>query len=199
MPASTARSLEQVASLLSAYRVVDLSTDISSCDDMRDPGDAGLEHYLSVGRSAIDCIARAMVLGGMTEARNVLDLPCGGGRVTRHLRVFLSEATLFVGDIDPVKVDAVCTQFSAYPIDAGNFRGPPQRRFDLIWVGSSLTHLDENAVRSALRWFADALAVDGLAVVTLHGRRHLDRMSVSGFPTERLMTIEKGWYSGGFG
>jgi SAM-dependent methyltransferase len=190
-----------IAAQLADYRRADICRDIAPCEDMLDAGgDAALEHYLSVGRSAIYVIARAMVLSGMTTAsRSVLDLPCGGGRVTRHLAAFLPKANLFVGDVNPAKVTAVCRQFDAQPINAGDFSGSPARQFDLIWVGSLLTHLDEAAFRRALAWFSAALEPGGTAVITLLGRRHLRNSQLPNLAPERWATMMAGYELTGFG
>ena len=73
------------------------------------------------------------VLGGFPA---ILDLPCGGGRVTRHLKAFFPESEIHVGDIDADKLAAVTAQFSVTPFPfPHDFRGEPGRRFDLIFVG----------------------------------------------------------------
>ncbi len=48
--------------------------------------EGNLDHYLQVGRGAIDLIVAAMVTAKRTDFGKILDLPCGAGRVTRHLR-----------------------------------------------------------------------------------------------------------------
>ena len=58
------------------------------------------EQYFEVGRSAIEVIVAAMIAAEKTEIATVLDLPCGGGRVTRHLMALFPDAELFVGDLD---------------------------------------------------------------------------------------------------
>jgi len=99
-------------------------------------------------------------------------LPCGGGRVTRHLVKFLPEAAIHVAELDKRNEDFVVRTFGATPIAAAaDFSKGPLRTFDLVFVGSLLTHLPANRFAAALRWFMAALALDGLLVVTTHGRR----------------------------
>ena len=154
----------------STYLASEPCRDVSEHDDMLAAGN--LEHYLSVGRSAIDILARAMVCAQRDRFASVLDLPCGGGRVTRHLRAFLPDARLFVGDLDKQKEAFVVAKFAATPIDPqADFSVAYSNRFDLIFVGSLVTHLGVNQYMRAIRWFIDALAPDGLLVFTTHGRR----------------------------
>ena len=57
------------------------------------------EGYFINGRTAIEVILSAMLAAGRTEFATVLDLPCGGGRVTRHLRALFPESEVYVSDI----------------------------------------------------------------------------------------------------
>lgn len=152
------------------YLSREICSDVSEHDDMFAAG--GLDHYLSVGRSAIDLIAAAMIAAQKTRFAAVLDLPCGGGRVTRHLSAFLPDAQLFVGDLNKQKEAFVVAKFAATSIDPqADFSIAASNRFDLIFVGSLVTHVGVNQYGQAIRWFIDALAPDGLLVFTTHGRR----------------------------
>jgi SAM-dependent methyltransferase len=169
-------SLAAIRRRYSAYLASEICLDISEHDDMFVAGK--LDHYLSVGRSAIDMLARAMVLAQKERFAAVLDLPCGGGRVTRHLKAFLPEARLFVGDLNKAKEAFVIEKFGAVSINPrADFSEPSREKFDLIFVGSLVTHLGLGQYTRAVRWFIEALAPNGLLVLTTHGRRtfHLFR------------------------
>jgi len=132
-----------------------------------------MEHYLSVGYSAIETVARAMICAGKTDIRSVLDLPSGAGRVTRHLRAFFPAASLGVGDIDVPARQFAAQAFAAEIVDPRpDFRDLPRQTFDLIFVGSLVTHFDADQFRRAIQWLTRSLAQGGLLVVTTHGRRH---------------------------
>src|ERR1700694_6342673 len=74
-------ALNAIANRLRAYNSSIISTEIDDQDIMFVRGVSGAEdHYFSVGRSAIDVIAKAMVATKKTAFRKVVDLPCGGGR-----------------------------------------------------------------------------------------------------------------------
>jgi SAM-dependent methyltransferase len=154
----------------STYLTTEICSDISEHDDMFVAGK--LDHYLSVGRSAIDVTAQAMVCAQRDHFSSVLDLPCGGGRVTRHLRAFLPDAKLFVGDLNKQKEAFVTAKFEASAIDPwADFSAAPSRRFDLIFAGSLVTHFGPNQYVRAIRWCIDALAPEGLLIFASNGRR----------------------------
>jgi hypothetical protein len=52
----------------------------------------------------------------------------------------------------------------------------PGRRFELIWCGSLLTHLDRDRWSDVLGFFVDRLPPDGIVVFTTHGRRSIQWM-----------------------
>jgi SAM-dependent methyltransferase len=144
-------------------------------DEMILPGDdmlhGNLDHYRSVGLSALQIVTEAMLAARRVAFPTVLDLPCGGGRVTRHLAHFFPDAQLTVSDVDKSKQAFVATHFNAQQLDApADFSTPPMGRFDLIFVGSLFTHFDELLFRRAFGWFVGALKERGILIITLHGR-----------------------------
>jgi SAM-dependent methyltransferase len=157
-----------------AYLRYGVSTVICEYDGMYDRGRGDpMGHYMAVGRSAIDVLARAMMLASKSEIETVLDLPCGGGRVTRHLKAFFPESQIFASELDQRLEDFVVNTLAATRFHAAaDFSSEPERQFDLVFVGSLLTHFDEAKFRRTLGWFIQALAPDGLLVLTTHGRQH---------------------------
>ena len=117
-------------------------------------------------------IALAMLAARKPDIGSVLDLPCGAGRVTRHLRAFFPAADLFVSDIDKRGQTFAAEAFGAHALEASrDFSAPLGRQFDLIFCGSLLTHLPERQFVTAIDWLSAALAPNALLIVTLHGRR----------------------------
>jgi SAM-dependent methyltransferase len=147
--------------------------DLSPNDTMFDGSSA---HYISVGISALNAIEAAMA--GAAEPRSILDLPCGVGRVTRILRDRYPNAAITACDIDRPGVDFTAATFGvqgAYSVT--NFRdlqldGP----FDLIWVGSLLTHLPEHQTRQFFDFAARHMGPDSRLVVTSHGEHVATRL-----------------------
>src|SRR5437016_1497182 len=128
-------------------------TEVSAADAMfsldkthggLDDVQAGL-HYISVGLSALKIFEYAITEGFIPSSglRSILDLPCGHGRVSRILRSRFPGANLTVCDIDRDGVDFCVNRLGARGVyscadfdklDLGEL-------FDLIWVGSLITHL----------------------------------------------------------
>ena len=131
--------------------------------------DGSVEHYLQVGLSALNVVKVAMQ--GAPTPRTILDLPCGFGRVTRVLRAQYPAAAITVCDLDQSGVNFVAATFRARGVySKTNFRdlqldGP----FDLIWVGSLLTHLPEHQTRQFLDFAARHMGPNSRLVVTSHG------------------------------
>jgi SAM-dependent methyltransferase len=128
-------------------------------------------HYFKVGLSAMRAIEEARENANLSSVRNVLDLPCGHGRVLRFLVERFAEARFTACDLDRDGVDFCARTFGATPVysdpdlDVLSF----EARFDLIWCGSLITHLDEHATRALFRLFARHLAPGGLLVFSAHG------------------------------
>jgi hypothetical protein len=92
--------------------------------------------------------------------------------VTRHLIKLLPDAELFVSDLDKTLEAFTVSHFGGIPVDAGrDFEVAPPRTFDLIFVGSLVTHLDAPMFEQALNWFKGALSPEGVLVLTAAGRR----------------------------
>jgi len=195
--------LSQVAERLATYRATKIKSDILETDEMFVPGVPGaLDHYFSVGRSAINMITQAMVLTGKTRFEAVLDLPCGAGRITRHLSAFFYDSKIFVAELDKQKEAFVVEKFGATPIrTTADFSLDPDRRFDLVFVGSLLTHLNAASFERALEWFIKAVADDGVLVFTTHGRRHdfVERKIHRTLDLRRWNTVANDYAQTGFG
>ncbi len=152
--------------LPSDYHFPGVIKEISPGDTMFDGGN---DHYLQVGLSALNVIEAAFL--GAPEPRTILDIPCGFGRVTRVLRARYPSAVITACDLDRLGVDFTAETFGARPAySEPNFRhlqlsGP----FDLIWVGSLLTHLPEHQTRQFLDFAVRHMGPDSRLVVTSHG------------------------------
>lgn len=137
------------------------------------PHPEALAHYRESGRTALRCVRAAVAAAGTAAVRRVLDLPCGHGRILRVLKAAYPDAALTACDIDRAGVDFCAATFGAEPVysvedpTAIPVRGP----FDLIWVGSLLTHLDAPRWPGFLARFRGLLSADGVCVVTTHGDR----------------------------
>lgn len=139
------------------------------------------EHYFSVGESALECIRIALEAARKRaqDIKTVLDLPCGHGRVLRYLRKALSEAQITACDLDKDGVDFCASVLGVRGVYSS--KDPRQiplehDSFDLIWVGSLLTHLSSQLWTDFLLLFRALLRPGGVLVFSTHGSYVYERM-----------------------
>jgi SAM-dependent methyltransferase len=160
------------------------------------------EHYFSVGRSAVECIRLGLQAAGKVEARSILDMPCGHGRVLRALREEFPEAEITACDLNRDGVEFCQKTFGALPAYSNEeVREIPLIRYDLIWCGSLLTHMPIQSWYGFLELFRDHLDPGGILVYTTHGRWPAERMR-SGeclYGISKADKILKGYRKEGFG
>ena len=127
--------------------------------------------YFKVGLSAIHCVDEAVERANLKDVRTILDLPCGSGRVMRFLRHRFSDAEITACELAPEPVQFCVRTFGARPaLSSLNLDEVSLgKKFDLIWCGSLITHLNEHDIRSAFRLFRRHLATGGLVIFTTHG------------------------------
>jgi SAM-dependent methyltransferase len=137
-----------------------------------------LAGYLATGESALKAVRLALLAARRPEPRAILDLPCGHGRVLRWLAAAFPDASLSACDLLTDGVDFCAARFGATPIHSVRRPGPElfDGPYDLIWVGSLLTHLDVDAWDHFLDLFHRLLAPGGLLVATTHGELVATRM-----------------------
>ncbi len=145
-----------------------VSSRIYHSDGMYD-GDAA--HYYKVGLSAIACLNEALDRAGLKNVRSILDFPCGSGRVLRFLVQRFPEAEITAGELDRepvqfcVRTFGARAAFSSLNLDEVSLG----RKFDLVWCGSLVTHLNAKGIVALLRLFQRHLSPGGLLVFTTHG------------------------------
>lgn len=140
-------------------------------DDMKHPEDADGSHYASVGRSAVAAIGRglAAVDRGFDDVQACLDMPCGYGRVLRALAQEIPAERITACDINRRAIRFCASQFGARPLrSTPSLERMRLGRYDLIWCGSLVTHIDARRVEQLLRAFAGALVPAGVAILTIH-------------------------------
>jgi SAM-dependent methyltransferase len=169
-------------------------------------GDA--EVYFSVGRSALRCINVSLMAAGIepVSVRTILDLPCGHGRVLRHLSEAFPDADITACDLLRDGVDYCAGTFGARPLysdeNAANIALEPNS-FDLIWVGSLLPHLRADRWLDFLRLFQRSLRLGGLLIFSAHGREAFKRTaretSYHGVSGRAKAAVLFGYERSGFG
>jgi SAM-dependent methyltransferase len=135
-------------------------------------------HYYSVGLSALRCVRQALDRHPRRAIKTILDLPSGYGRVLRFLRGSFPDAHVHACDILKRGVDFCATELGAVPAYSSPDldRLDLDARFDLIWCGSLVTHLPEDATFRLLRFFARHLAPGGVLLLSTHGDFAAQRM-----------------------
>jgi hypothetical protein len=182
------RSLLRSAALSDAQKLlletVSLRTDL---DDRMYAGSAA--QYLSVGLSALDVVDVALRESHKMPdtVREILDFPSGHGRVLRFLQVQFPAAAITAAEVDHAALDFCRRSFAVRSRPSGeDFRRLGDLgRFDLIWCGSLITHIDERRAADLLTFFRSQLAPGGVCVVTTHGERSAEWIE-NGTDTYRL-------------
>jgi SAM-dependent methyltransferase len=174
------------------YQAAEIDRMIAPVDDMKAGASAEEERkYFEVGGSAIELITDAMMLARRTHFARILDFPCGGGRVTRHLAKFFPDSEISASDIEREKQAFVVSRYGARPVDCPpNFTTPLPEKYDLIFVGSLFTHLDAGLFERALDFFLDGLSSQGILVMTLHGRYTATALSAGRAHPRMLRTVD---------
>ncbi len=151
------------------FRFPGMLTELAEADGMYDGRDG---HYVSVGLSALRAIEDALD-DAPTPPQRILDLPCGHGRVTRVLRARFPEAAITVCDLDRGGVDFAAARFGARGVySVEDFRALDfGESYDLIWVGSLVTHLPEQQTLRFLDCMARHMTPRSVLVVSSHGAR----------------------------
>lgn len=148
-----------------------LSAPIHPSDDMFH---GSMEHYDSVGRQLGEFVSQAVQLCG-AESPMVLELPCGYGRVTRHLVGKFDPKAVHVADIMKPAVDFCVDTFGVtghHVVEpVYRFENIPENFFDVAALGSLVTHLSQINSREVMKHFFTRLKDGGVGVVTTHGER----------------------------
>jgi SAM-dependent methyltransferase len=153
---------------------------VSPLDLMYRPGWS--TSYLTAGLSASRAIQASLVAAGKTTAGGaILDFPCGHGRVLRFLKEMFPDSKILGAEIDAEAVDFCQRVFSVQGYlsnPARSFRSLAlPGKFDLIWCGSLITHIDERATGDLLECFCRHLTDGGVCVFTTHGRHVADLLN----------------------
>ena len=131
-----------------------------------------IEQYFDLGRRALELIHFSSVLCDKPHYPDILDLPCGHGRVLRWLRAHYGYARITACDLDRDGVDFCAQQFGATPVYSSPdlHQLPFTSQFDLIWVGSLVTHLRRDRWLATLDCLIKWTRECGVIIFTTQGR-----------------------------
>jgi SAM-dependent methyltransferase len=189
-------NIEKISNYYDNYKKNALNTNVSENETMFN------EWYWDVGKSAVEVIISAMGASFLGNVYNVLDMPCGHGRVLRHLLTLFPDAKFTACDLDEDGVEYCAKTFGAKPlisqpelcdVDFGE-------KYELIWVGSLFTHTPEDQTQRWLAHLAKFLTPTGIIVATFHGRHAIKMHSQSPYIADKSWDkIIKGYKAGGYG
>jgi len=140
----------------------------------RDP-----EQYFTVGASAAHAISESLAAACVSpeDIGRILDYACGYGRVLRWLRVEFPQAYVLGVDKD---LKAVRGSNSVLGVETRqldvSLAKPIDAPFDLIWVGSLMTHLPEWETLRTIQYLKTHLTKGGVLVLTAHGYYVYERL-----------------------
>lgn len=178
----------------------DFVRSISANDTMLDP-----RWYFYWGAWSLECVNRSLEKLGNRKIESMLDLPCGHGRALRFFQSAFPDARLTACDIDKDGVDFCAETFGAKGVYSSVSPSGIElaEKFDLIWCGSLLTHLDQDKWKEFLAFFSDHLSPDGVLVFTTHGNCIIDQLrkgrQTLGLPPVAVQRILKQFDRTGFG
>ncbi|HTI00103.1 MAG TPA: class I SAM-dependent methyltransferase [Acidisoma sp.] len=158
----------RVAAIEEAYAKAEISQTLSPRDHMYNTGP---DWYFTVGADGMRVVFRALATSAMAEPKRILDLPCGHGRVARHLRAAFPRAEITFADIETDGADFCAAEFGGQALhsQADLTRVDFGGQYDLIWIGSLFTHVDASRAAVWTRHLCRSLAPRGVLIATLHG------------------------------
>jgi SAM-dependent methyltransferase len=156
---------------------------------LRDQTDEARLHYIRTGTEPVERIGAGLEAMGRSwaDVRAVLDFGAGYARVLRFLKARNPHVALTAADVNRQAVAFCAGAFGARPwpvsfdVREVASRGP----FDVIWVGSVLTHLPLGDDAILLDRLAQNLAPGGLLVFTTLGELIPSRLGEYGQAARR--------------
>lgn len=157
---------ELILDMIKNYDAGVIEKQISPNDTMNN------QWYFQVGRSAVDVFKAACMSSNLKSVNNILDIPCGHGRVLRHLVHLFPKAKFDACDLDVDGVNFCASSFGANPIYSReeltevNF----PTTYDIIWISSLFTHTSQHVTSRWLAHLSKFLTPEGIIIATFHGR-----------------------------
>ena len=159
------------------YKIKDLETSVVDLEISREDSmfvEGNEDHYFHVGLSALKLISISLSCAqrDKSEIKNILDFPSGWGRELRFIKAYFPDSEITAGEIEEKALRFCRDQFHAGTLLSDNdfSQIPMTEKYDLIWCGSLMTHLNESKAKKLLEFFFSALNKDGILCFTTHGR-----------------------------
>ena len=148
---------------------------------LRSSAPKDVAHYRSDALSGLENLEGSLRIANRSwsDVRSLLDFPSGYGRLTRWLTTKVGRELITAGDVDHQAVRFCATEFGVKPLYATrNIRAQVfSDTYDLIFVGSLLTHLTPSACCDILAALIAVMRPRGQIMFTTQGETclmHLD-------------------------
>ncbi len=197
-------SFSLVQSAIADYQRGPISRNVAESDEMAHRSwDKELHSYFAAGQEALEIILQGLFLCSSSKVRTILSMPCGHGRELRHVKAAFPDAKIVACDLYQEKVDFCSREFGVEGVKSKeNFDQIEfNDKFDLIWVGSLLTHMPEPLFLKAFNLFSRSLAPDGVALITFQGRHapFIQKNLWKFMPDKKFAVAEAKFRKSGFG
>ncbi len=155
-------------------------------------GHSNWQRFLTSGETHSTIIADLIERNGgrFKNAKRVLDMGCGCGRIARHVPR-ISDAELFGVDYNPT-LSNWCSKNLPGHFTRNKLTPPlnfPDQHFDAIWLLSVFTHLRIETQNQWLQEFHRVLRPGGIVVITYHDEKH-PGLELINFSEEQLIKEE---------
>lgn len=148
-------------------------------DTMMERGGERVARYGSIGEEAVTNIGDALTAADRDfgTVRSALDLGCGYGRVLRYLTLRIPAKAITASDIDRAALSFCEKEFGVRTLrSTADFDSVQFDRYDLVWSGSLVTHLNGRYLAKLLDLLAAGVTDGGVLVFSTHGQHSLDNV-----------------------
>ena len=131
-------------------------------------------HYFQVGYSAVKIIQKIIK---NKKILSILDYGSGYGRVTRFIKSSFYQAEVTCSDIDLKALKFVKDNLDVEVYNP-NELFKSKVKYDLIFAGSVITHLDMQKTHQLLNDFSKILNLGGYLIFSSHGEKVYERIKM---------------------
>jgi SAM-dependent methyltransferase len=135
-------------------------------------GSGSVGGYVEAGQEATRFISDSLAAVGRTfgDVDSVLDFGCGHGRVTRWLAPAVSAGAVTVCDLDREAIEFCASEFGTRALLSSlDINEVALEKYDVIWLGSVLTHVSGPTASSLLQVLVSHLQQRGIIAFSTRG------------------------------
>ncbi len=161
-----------------------------------------LNHYFYVG---VDALRICLRFAKLKPNSKVLLLPCGHGRNLRHFTDFFDINNIYAADINSDAVNFCETYFgvNSFTSDKEFSFLKKTPNFDLIFVGSLITHLKESHSIDLIEKLIKKLSRNGVLILSSHGTFVANKLAENcmeyGLTDAEFSSLQESFNASGYG